>query len=284
MTESYLKKEYASLGAAIDAALSDAKPTWKSRSSRSQCDSGWSGTSTFDEAVTLAKQGWQSGRQQMLAASQCAVNASAMGRAPSFAYDVAGAYPMAALAAAGDAFCMVSPAPVNDRARPIVRLAISAANSQSVRAERIFNYGAALLSIIDGLESADFRCELTVVYAGEKRDHKNLFNICIKQADEILDYDRMAFAFANPAMFRRIIFSLYELHLPIMYEYSYGTPRIPQRGKDIDDDMILLPSAQSFDSNSMDSPERALRTIKPVISNLLLDRFGHIPEIIFNAA
>ena len=282
MSKDYFKAKYESLGEALLASQSTAPPQWTDRASRRNGDSKWSGTNSFESAITLAKDGWPMGRAKMAQAVSSAVSASYYNNTPAMHLDVAGAYPVAAIAAAGDAFCMVSPAPVSDRARPIVRLLISSANSQAVRAERIFNYGAALLSIIDGLEQADYRVELALAYAGEKNSHKNFFEIVIKQAQEILDLDRMAFCLSNASMFRRIVFSLYELNLPSYYEGGYGTPRIPERGKDFEESQILLPSAQSFDS--LDSPQEAVKAIAPTIQKLLIDRFSDFPPIIFDRA
>jgi hypothetical protein len=284
MSKDYLKKHYESLNEALVAATSQSEPRWTDRSSR-QNDSAWAGTDSFSEAIDLAKHGWPEGRKKMTQAVESAQCVAAYHVSPAFSLDVGGAYPVAAIAATGDAFCMVNHAPVSDRARPTVKLSVSAANSALVKADSIFNYGAALLAIIDSLEQNDYRVELTLFFCAKCEDHKNSFSVTVKQAQDILDLDKIAFALAQPAMFRRIVFSLYELNLPPIYgRKGYGVPRLPEIGLDLTEGSVLLPSCQSFDSATLKTPAGAYKTIAPTIQQLLSEHGAPVPEIIFNGA
>jgi hypothetical protein len=278
------KTTFETLGEAIRGAESPAKPSWASRSSRDDSNKSWSGSATFSEAMGLARQGWPSGRAKMVQAVSAAAMTAGFAKAPSYDLDVSGAYPIPALAAAGELLCMVNPAPVSERAKPIVKITVAACVSAMVNESDIFNYGAALLAFVDGLEQADIRVELTVCYTNISIGAKGqgCFLIGFKQADEALDLDKAAFVLASPAMFRRLVFSLYELHLPEQFQNGYGSPRDPESGKDYDADSILLPSCQSFRSK-LRSPAEAFKAIAPVIEGLLQDKYADFPPLSFEA-
>lgn len=273
-----------SLGEAVQAAESTAKPLWESRSSRSSEDEKWSGSRSFEEACSLARHGWPEGRSKMVRAVSTAARFAGFSTTPAYSLDVAGAYPHCAIAAAGDAFCMVAPSPVSERSKPIVRLVLSGAVSAMVNPEEIFNYGAALLAFVDGLEASDIRTELSLLYTATTRDDSELmrFSIRIKGAEEALDLDRMSFAIASPAMWRRVTFSLMELHLSEKWASGYGVPR-DASPSDYDSDCILLPSAQSFRGGSLRSPEQAFAAVAPSVEALLRDRFASFPPLSFES-
>jgi hypothetical protein len=217
----------------------------------------------------------------MVKAVTTAASFAGFATTPAFALDVAGAFPHCAIAATGDAFCMVAPSPVSERAKPIVRLTIATAVSAMVSADSIFNYGAALLAFVDGLEANDIRTEISLCYASRKEDEDSCFLIRVKAAEDVLDLDRLAFALACPAMWRRVVFSLYELNLTPQWERGYGHPRDPKAGKDFDPEAILLPSCQSFDRSELRTPETAFSAIAPKIQELLSNRFAEFPKLSF---
>lgn len=280
----HIKVTFDSLGAAIAGAESPAKPSWEKRSSRDNSNQAWSGSNTFEAAMSLARHGWEAGREKMVKAVSVAASTAGFARTSAYDLDHAGLYPIAALAAAGEPLCMVNPSPVADRAKPIVKLTVAASVSAMVSENDIFNYGAALLAFVDGLEQADIRAELSVCFANRSFDSKSqgTFLITFKQAEEALDLDRAAFVLASPAMFRRLVFSLYELHLTPNFETGYGTPETPERGRDFDADSILLPSCQSF-RGKLGSPASAFQVIAPAIEALLQDRFANFPPLSFEA-
>ena len=279
-----IKHSFDSLGEAIKGAESPAQAVWANRTSRDISNGGWQGSATFQEAMTLARYGWPEGRAKMVKAVSVAAMSAGFAKAPAYDMDMAGAYPVPALAAAGELLCMVNPAPTAERAKPIVKLTVAACVSAMVNESDIFNYGAALLAFVDGLEQSDIRVELSVCYASRSRDMKTetAFNVTFKQADEALDLDRAAFALASPAMFRRLVFSLYELHLTPDFADGYGIPRDPEAGQDYEADSILLPSAQSF-RGGLGSPAKAFAAIAPVIETLLQDRYAGFPPLSFEA-
>lgn len=286
MAKPMYRHDFDSMGAALSAASDDkippvfARPELSSRRKAfGRVEREWYGCDTFEEGLGLAKSGWIDGRQKMISATERILALSSPSSKPSFSYDVAGSYPIAAMAAAGEAHCMVSPIAVLDRARPIVRLAMVCSNSAMVESSDIINYGAAVLSLIDRLENLDYRCEITLVYSFRPMSDDTsttMFTICVKEAQDVLDLDRMAFCLAHPGMFRRIVFSLMEKYCRPEYEHGYGVPKTP--GKKDMEGFILIPSAQAF-QGQLKTPEAALGAVMPTLTEALEGGLDKLPDI-----
>jgi len=282
--------KFESLGAALhDINTRPARADWDQSALMSQRIEGdnrplWSGTKDFAGAVHLAQNGWIEGRDNMLSALTGTIQQiGGLHKAPAIYLDVAGAYPIAALAAAGETFNMVNLSPVSDRARPVVRLAFSGFVSSAYKPEYIRNYGAALLAYVEALEVNDYQCELTYVMHAKDRAgaQRGTFSVVFKAAGEVLDIDRCAFMLTCPAMFRRIDFAIMERYFPPSFQASYGTPSTLVRGKHFDEDQILLPSIQTInpDDKVLKSPKLIMDKIAPVIDALLADRFADFPPL-----
>jgi hypothetical protein len=175
---------------------------------------------------------------------------------------------------------MVSPAPLAERVRPIVRLAVSCAVSWRYEAKEIQAYGAGLLGIIDGLESAGFRCEITGGFYFRSGDEKALFTITLKEAQDPLDLDRIAFCLCHAAFLRRIGFGIMESCLSAkVWEGTYGSPRTPDKTEL--EDFIKLAGPQQFSAGGpeLKSPLSAFKAMLPIISEQLANRFADFPPL-----
>lgn len=139
--------------------------------------SEWYGA-TREEAVDMARNGWAEGRSHMVEAMAQARPSIAL--APAFTMDVGGAYPIAAMAAAGDPCSMVSPDPVENAFKPIIRIAVNVWASCMYKAEEFTAYGAAVMSCIDAVECGGFRVELTMLCHCEANSGPNK----LKQIEE----------------------------------------------------------------------------------------------------
>lgn len=248
----------------------------------------FSGTESFEEAARLARHGWPEGRARMVKGVEAVASSPAFERAAALFFDVAGAYPVAALAAAGVPECMVSPAPVSERARPIVRIAVSGSVSYNYGANEIFAYGAALLGVIDALETAEFRVELSVIFPAKAYNGDKLcVAVRIKDAPDALDLDRAAFMLAHASTLRRLVFGVMEATLSCeVWGSGYGTPRTPERGLDGDEGVIFLPGPQQFKAGSpqLKTPEAAFAALAPSVLELLRDRYAEFPALQFGPA
>jgi len=246
-------------------------------------------TASFDAAARLAITGWEDGRARMVRGVAAVASAPSIDRAPAMFFDVAGAYPVAALAAAGEPGCMVNFAPVSDRARPVIRIAVSGSVSYMYGADEIFAYGAALLGLVDSLESADFRVELTVIFPAKASggESKLAMGVMIKRAEDGIDLDRAAFALAHASTLRRLVFGVMEANLPSsVWGGGYGVPRKPEHGLDGDDATVFLPGPQQFAAGSpaLRSPVAAFEALLPAALELLRDRYAEFPALQFGGA
>lgn len=193
---------------------------------QSRTGGAWfTGTESFTEAMRLAESGWTDGRESLNAAIAKANGIDKAELDPAPAYDVVGYYPDVPLYCAGDPFNMVchEPEPV----KPVIRIAATAKASQSTRASVYLNYGAALVSYIELLEKAGYRVELNLIMQTTDGAYSYRAMVRVKDADESLEIDRLAFALMHRSTQRRLWFSLLEQEAELInylgHSYGYST-------------------------------------------------------------
>lgn len=192
---------------------------------RTATNDTWRG-GTYDKARTLAHDGWREGADKLSSITRAAANLSAPMLRPVSSYDVAGAFPDVPRAVAGDPLNMVNIGDEQIATRPSVRLWVEMGVSCNVTPKQIENYGAALLSQVDAMESADIRCEINLVWTCEARDGFDYqITIVAKTAEQPLDIERLAFLMLHPSQFRRLIFDVMSRDpnfRPVAKTSSYG--------------------------------------------------------------
>ena len=243
---------------------------------------GWAGTSSYQGALDLLNKGWPEGLAKMVTARAKAAPLAVM--IPSYAYDVAGAYPNVALACAGEPMNMWAPTEEERKTKPIVKVGINISASGSYDAQDFINYGAAILSYIDALESAsNIRCEVWIMNYVKCNDGIStyLLEVKAKSPEEHLDLDRLAFMIANPAMLRRFVFCHKSRgpHYPASHLNStYGRPiALPPRT-----DMLTLSGINTFaepDDKILNSPHSIIAKLGPML-DAQLSALGHTPPSI----
>lgn len=161
---------------------------------------GWEG------ALAYAEQGWPEGRRGLRAAA--ATLAGEFHPRPPQAWDVAGDWLDIPSAIAGDPEQWAYDEEATGRAR-IITLAVPLTAPWHVEAETLRNRGAALVSIIDGLEAQGIRCEIEAYSAHEHPANYNQAVIMhrVKEAGAHLSLDRLAASLIHPATFRRLHFA-----------------------------------------------------------------------------
>lgn len=209
-------------------------PTWSEPSSdRDETHelNPWSGTRTYSDAMALARDGWPAGREYLTKIEHDAI---ALPTGTTFerdnVFDVVGCYPEIGMALSGDPECMVtiepSPAP-----SPIIRIGISIFRRADIPADLVMRYGGLVISHLDALEAAGWRCELTLVNAIITHGAPSFkTEIVLKRAEHAPDKDRILFAIANPSMSRRLIFRAMETVPEMENAYSGGYGSDGSRG------------------------------------------------------
>lgn len=96
-----------------------------------------------------------------------------------------------------------------------LRLVVNVGASGGVRSSRMIQRGAVIVALVEALEMAGTRCEITVVDAtGDASCRFGQIHysasILVKRFDEPVDMPLIAYAVAHPTVLRRHIFRLYE--------------------------------------------------------------------------
>lgn len=191
-------------------------------------------TNSFDEAVKLLRGGWTDGLRKVAELSE-KVTAAIGAPAPEMQMvpDVqGGAIDMGAYLA-GEPESMTTWFEELGQHK-IVHFVINMAASAGVNANSTLARGAVIAATIDALESAGNRCVVDVL---NSVSHTWRFTtvVRIKDAQDPLDMERLAFAVAHPSMLRRLTFGHYENEEAeargmIGVHWGYGTPQaIPKQ-------------------------------------------------------
>jgi hypothetical protein len=279
--------DYDSLSEYVAAALGPVTPGGGADDRTNRTADSWSGNVTLAEAAGLASTGWQDGLRKMVAAMATASPRAAV--APAYVMDVAGAYPMAAAAAAGAPDCMVCPLPVENRVKPVVRLAVNTWASCMYEAPQYTVFGAALASYIDALESAGYRLELIHMVHCEMGSGRNprryTTRAVIKRAEQPLEMDRLAFALMHPAMLRMIGFQ-HMAASPVRVEIgsSCGYPAQAVAGVHYDaGNTLYLPGINMFKPSAPELRDVAAcaAAIEPVVAQQLAEYGVEPPALAF---
>jgi hypothetical protein len=248
------------------------------------------GTKTFDAAVKLAREGWSKGRADMSKSlAALAPYVQAAGQAPATQLDVAGYAPCVPAYCAGSPANMWAPGDTYASTARIVRICLSMSMVWSTPIDVIRNRGAAVLAAVEYLESLGLRCEIELAHCSEDSgsryadadgktvehlgDRVKAINECyipVKQANQSIELDRLAFMLGHASVLRRFVFRIDEQHVaagPVM-RGSYGMPT------DItpDHDQVYLPAIVGrTDQYKYAAPETALKTVLGLISAKLSD-------------
>lgn len=227
----------------------------------------WGGTSTFADAVVVARSGWSNGLDQvskLLEDIRVTTDTMTFSEVPG--YDVAGPHPNVPMFCGGDPLHFQLPA-ASIGAYSILELVIPIGASSGVSSTQIINYGASLLAFVDRLEAAGRRVGVTVVN-GFERGHKLVVQTRVKRPEDAIALDTLAFALAHPASFRRLGFAMLEScrseSWKQRFAFGYGKPLTikPSNLKDLEDP-VILPSLS--DSGKWGNARAAISSMRQIL-------------------
>lgn len=135
---------------------------------------------------------------------------------------------------------------------PILTIGVSVIASATCAADSMFNRGAAVLSLVDSLESQGIRCKVSAVYCAQWTDsgknHMTIEDVSVKNIGDHWNLDKAAFMLAHPGFMRRILFGMVERGATVearkITDNSYGIPCGTTHSKQIKDAMgydIFIP-------------------------------------------
>ena len=204
----------------------------ESRASRDEGDRKWSGSDNYTEAEGLARHGWPDGlaRVQPIADYLAGVIGQKMTRA-SWQLETTGLFVDVAeyLTGAPECFWNEQEHEGAGRVPRAVSVYVAGRYHSGVSAEAIARRGAACIALVDTLEEAGARAEVSCVFevAPNVGGYWGTltFRFVLKRADEPMDRDRLAFWLMNPAAFRRIGFSAMERERSKDVRKGYGVKK-----------------------------------------------------------
>lgn len=177
----------------------------KTRYSQEVDQNSFCGGASYNQAKKMAVHGWPEGLKKMTdKISSAATNA---GPQNLNVKAIAGHSPDVARFIAGVPDCMNRKIMTNARRKPCLDIVVCGGFSGDVGAEQIMNYGAAVVSVIDGLELAGYSLSVIV---GSIVDFSSITSgafVRLKNHGEHLDLGRLAFFVAHPASLRRLRFA-----------------------------------------------------------------------------
>ena len=184
----------------------------------------FTGTKSFAEATEYLKYGWPEGVTELKTELDNLKPATAP--ALECIFDVAGEEPDIGRFLSGEPENMVEYQTVNRDGIKFVDVYVCYSYNCSWSTRDVIKRGAAILSNIDGLEANGYRCRIigyqSAQYNRRRKKTGLQVTVLLKDYNEALELDRMAFCLVSPSMYRRMGFKLDELHQPSMSNHSYG--------------------------------------------------------------
>ena len=242
----------------------------------------WSGTRTMDEALELARYGWEEGRQRLRQVVGRVAIDQLVGRRPvvesrlDFAGDEVdiGAY------LHGEPEHMVDYQVRQDTHGKQAMMYVNTSMESNVSSKRIMQRGGALYAAIEALRTEGYSLGLTMVESTQNNSfsHYAEYQIPVVRPGEYLDIDTAAFCLAHPAFLRRGVFALNEhesndlrYSMGFMAGQGYGEP-IPMVS-DLPPHSFLIDQGEGLDLRSDDDMQRFAQKVV----DRTLETLGHGP-------
>jgi hypothetical protein len=230
----------------------------------------FTGAENFAEAVKLAREGWADGEAEIKEMSAPLFNhVSAMIERVDVSHDIEGHAIDVSRFVDGEPECWLKFEEVKvnaENGRRLVRVVFNCCASAGISTEIIRRKGATIAALVELLEFAGHRVEVSVVFSvgstGARKSEKGtVFEIgaVVKTFDQPLDAAIMAYALLHPSVLRSLMFSLMEQapeHLRRKMgvpDGSYGTVKEIQT---LDRGDVYIPS-MFLDDAQWESAERA---------------------------
>lgn len=171
--------------------------------------SRWNGNANHADAIKLARDGWQEGSAKIAKLANVITDKiTSMIETQTIRYDVTGND--------FDVALMLTDAPeywttletVEGSNNRMLRVIFNCGTSGDVGSEIMMAKGATIAALVAAFEIAEIRIQVDLFSRVALRGQSFQVTARVKNADQPLDIDRLAFALAHPAMLRQLIFGL----------------------------------------------------------------------------
>lgn len=189
------------------------------RDNAKDSDGYFRGTSSYEEAEKLLREGWESGAQRI--AKKLPVQTTqqtAMRSKPT--YNVVGGQ------ASVPRFLQGIPTNMVDRKQVPVKQKIIVLNRHIVFSgmtskEVIEQEGIKALQVVQTLENRGYRVKLNLYWITQENNEACALRVCVKKPEERMSILKVAFPLAHPSFMRRMAFLWVEVH-PTMTEWAFA--------------------------------------------------------------
>lgn len=208
----------------------------------------WSGHVNGTEAVALARTGWTDREAKALQIAESAVQLMDRNQEtlqPVMRYDVAGGVVDVGRYLSGEPECMIDyPLQPVSTSGKVVTLVASVSYSGSVKADTIIRRGEVITALALALSQMGHNSELWADISSNNGSVTTRFRVLVKGAGDAIDPARILFAFAHPAMLRKLGFAMID-NCPGDFKgmSTWSTP-IPPR-EDLPEGTIYLPELRT---------------------------------------
>lgn len=183
-------------------------------------DKSWTLGVDWQNALRMAREGWEEGIRKLHALAATVPNNTVTTREMS----VAGEYPDVPRYLAGDPYNMVKRGKQRVP-KPTMTIVSSIGANCNVTGQQIANFGAAVVALVDRLESRGVRCEIIGCWrsTGMRDSSTFCFSWTVKRPEDHLDLSAVAFGLGHPAMLRRLGFAVMERSPKVAEVRHYGS-------------------------------------------------------------
>lgn len=213
------------------------------RTSSNRCSLDFTGVTSYQQAINLAKNGWIEGAQKIANASKKLVDQlSTKIERMEFNYNVEGIMFDVGLVCDGIPECWIEPhyTKVESDSNHLVRIMVNRGALGNRATSEIECRGIAIAAFIECLELSGKNVELSICFpAMDDRGNMTTLIVKIKDFDQRLDIDKVAFMLAHPASHRCLKFRWIELlptkfYKTIIHNYGYTTDLNSDQQKEYD--------------------------------------------------
>lgn len=250
-----------SVGEFLAAASKNPAPHKASHQTR---DTDFAGTTTFDEAASLAVKGWPQGAKRLAAlrgSLDRIVEKSIAVKSKALHWDITGDFLDVGRHLTGepDSFGEYRDESQSHCQTRVIKLVANVSAMASVSTSQIFSAGAAIFAAVDILESLGHRVELWLGSGSVCNRTSNRLQVLVKvkEASQPFDQDRFAFYLCNNASLRRLFFSIEE-------DYGFNPNSTRTGALQLEPGDIVTPEVGRYDDTQQKRIERVLQVCKSV--------------------
>ena len=195
------------------------------KSSRNDTSS-WNGGVSWCEAKLLATTGWIEGMDEvktMTVELSEIVSSKIEKWVPEYAF-AGNVIDVGMFLSSSPEYFIIKNPTEQELSGKIVTIVCSISFSWQISPKVIIQRGAMICALVDALEMSGYRCEIIINQTTTYHNGKFEIDLCLKKAQQSVNIAELAFCLAHPAMLRRFMFSVAEIHGWANYASNYGYP------------------------------------------------------------